>query len=65
MRRCIVESFCKLNKPYDAWFHQWFTDADAQARAIIELDDGKVDTVYATQIRFLTPWGQERAKEEK
>ena len=65
MRRCTVEKFYKIDKPYDAWFHKWFTNADCEPMAIVERDDGKVNIAYVTQIRFLTPWGQESAKEEK
>ena len=65
MRRCMVEKFYKTDEPYEAWWHKWFINPDAEASAIIERDNGQVDVVYATQIHFLAPWGQEKVKEEK
>ena len=53
-----------LKPKCEAWFHRWSTDHEDYGNlaglfpvAVVEMDDGKVDVVYAKHIQFLEPYG--------
>lgn len=60
------------NSEREAWFHCWSVNSEEAESsygnfpvAIVEYDDGTVDTVFAELVRFLVPYGQMKAEAER